>query len=265
MKKKPLLQRPPYPIESVDNALRLLQLLRDGGGIRLTDAARDLQIAPSTAHRLMAMLVYRGFALQDDRRQYVAGPALGARAIGAPWLRELRRIAAEPLEILSSRLNETVNLMVRVGVNVRFLFSVEASAVLRIGDRGGTVLPALEASGGKALLAYESEARLGALYRGRSAELSGYALDDDRYERLLGELEVVRANGYALNREETESGVGALGVTVHGPRNLPLAAISVSTPINRLDNLLSPHSLTQILDCRDEVSEAAKEIDLEAG
>ncbi|WCI07745.1 helix-turn-helix domain-containing protein [Arthrobacter sp. OVS8] len=38
-------------------------------------------MAPSTAHRLLAMLVYRGFAVQDENRRYVPGPAMG---VGRP-------------------------------------------------------------------------------------------------------------------------------------------------------------------------------------
>ena len=38
----------------------------------------ELGIAPSTAHRLLAMLVYRGFAVQDEKRMYHPGPAMGA-------------------------------------------------------------------------------------------------------------------------------------------------------------------------------------------
>ena len=60
------IERPTYVLESVDNALRLQQMLRDGGALRLKDAARELDIAASTAHRLLAMLVYRGFAVQDE-------------------------------------------------------------------------------------------------------------------------------------------------------------------------------------------------------
>ena len=61
--RKPVQKRPTYSIEAVDNALQLLQLLRDGGALRLKDAAEELGVAPSTAHRLLAMLVYRGFAV----------------------------------------------------------------------------------------------------------------------------------------------------------------------------------------------------------
>ena len=53
--KKPVQKRPTYSIEAVDNALQLLQLLRDGGTLRLKDAAAELGVAPSTAHRLLAI------------------------------------------------------------------------------------------------------------------------------------------------------------------------------------------------------------------
>jgi DNA-binding IclR family transcriptional regulator len=70
--------KPPYAIESVDNALRILQVLRDSGQARVSDVAAELGIARSTAHRLLAMLVYRDFAIQAADRSYRPGPALSA-------------------------------------------------------------------------------------------------------------------------------------------------------------------------------------------
>lgn len=264
MKKKLLQQKPPYPIESVDNALRLLQMLRDGGDIRLTDAAEELQIAQSTAHRLMAMLIYRGFAMQNDKRRYVAGPALGVRAVGAPWLHELRREAQEPMEILSSQLDETVNLVVRVGVSIRFLHTVEASQMLRIGDRSGTVMPAIGASSGKALLAYEPREKLENLYRGRAAQIAGTALDEAEFERFMQELDQARTWGYALSRGETEMGVGAVGTAVLGPQGRPAVGISIATPIVRLDSMLRPDRLALLFQCRDEMAEIVASLQPEA-
>src|SRR5690554_7638432 len=84
VKKTTIQERPAYVVESVDNVLRLLQLLRDSGSLRVTDAAAELDIALSTAHRLFSMLVYRGFATQDEQRRYVPGPAMDAPAITAP-------------------------------------------------------------------------------------------------------------------------------------------------------------------------------------
>jgi DNA-binding IclR family transcriptional regulator len=258
VKKTPIQQKPPYPIESVDNALRILQMMRDEGEVRITDVAAALGVAPSTAHRLMAMLIYRGFAIRDDSRHYSAGPALGASAIGSSWTRTLR-VAVEPtLEILSSRLDETVNLIVRVGISARFLTSIESSTLLRVGDRTGSVLPARSASGGKVLLAFEPLAQLERLYRGKSAELSGDALNDADFALLVADMAAIRRRGYAINREETETGVGAIGIPVLTPAGAPIASFSVAAPVGRLERLLAPDRLELMFSARDDMTEALK-------
>lgn len=260
MKKSSIQERPPYVIESVDNALRLLQLLRDSGTLRVTDAAHELGIALSTAHRLFAMLVYRGFATQDEQRRYAPGPAMDARAISAPWTRELRELAAGPMQALSAELGETVNLVIRVGTDIRFLTTVEARAVLRVGDRTGSVVPAARTSGGKIMLAHEPEDRVRALYQARTAQLSGRALDDRSLGRLLAELAAARSAGFAVNREESEDGVGAVGVPILGVDGAPIAAITVACPIARLGRMLAPEGIARVQRCAAEVAELAADL-----
>ena len=109
------IERPTYLLESVDNALKLLQMLRDVGGVRLKEAAEQLDIAPSTAHRLLAMLVYRGFAVQDEKRMYHPGPAMGAGPAQRGWTREFNDACRPHMEALASMCGETVNLVIRVG------------------------------------------------------------------------------------------------------------------------------------------------------
>nr|WP_281374897.1 helix-turn-helix domain-containing protein [Nocardioides soli] len=46
------------------------------GPMRVTDAAARLGVSPSTAHRLLAMLVYRDFAEQDADKRYRPGRLL---------------------------------------------------------------------------------------------------------------------------------------------------------------------------------------------
>src|SRR5918992_1089221 len=204
--------RPPYSLESVDNALRLLQLLRDQGRLRVADAAAELGTARSTAHRLLAMLVYRDFATQDEQHGYLPGPALSAPPVRDRPLQELRRALLPHLEALC----------VRVGTQTRFLASVESTQILRVGDRAGTVLPATRTSGGKALLATLSRAELAELYLPSGDDGGHHGQDRDEaamspaeFERLCRALETVRRRGYGLNLEETETGVKAIGRCVH--------------------------------------------------
>lgn len=260
MRKTPVQQRPPYPLTSVDNALRLLQLLRDGGAWRLSDCAAELGVAPSTAHRLLSMLVYRGFAMRDDDRCYVAGPALGAPVVDAAWVPRLRELAREPMERLSRDLGETVNLVHRVGGHVRFIATAQTSSAMRVGDRTGSVLSAAEASGGKALLALEPADRVRSLFGGGSAEIAGQALDESELTRLERDLETVRRMGYAVNRENTEPGVGAVGVAIVLPDDRPLAAVSASAPVARLAPLLAPRSIARLLSARDEITRLAVDV-----
>ncbi|WP_413456414.1 helix-turn-helix domain-containing protein [Glutamicibacter sp. FR1] len=87
----------------------------------------DQGIARSTAHRLLAMLVYRGFADQDAAHRYIPGPALGMAPTGMSWTAEHRRRVHPHLQALGHELDETVNLMVRAGTQARFRATVQGA------------------------------------------------------------------------------------------------------------------------------------------
>jgi IclR family transcriptional regulator, acetate operon repressor len=221
--------KPPYAVESVDNALRILQMLRDSGQVRVSDVAAELGIARSTAHRLLAMLVYRDFAVQAEDRTYRPGPAIAAKPLRGEPAQRLRQVMRPHMEGLRDQVAETINLVVRLGTQTRFLHTVESTHVLRVGDRQGTILPAWKTSGGKALLAELPDAQLTALLRdagGRPPE--GMTAAGRR--SLVNQLRRVREQGYAENIEESESGVCAIGVCVRDKSGDPVAALSVSAP-----------------------------------
>jgi IclR family transcriptional regulator, acetate operon repressor len=221
--------KPPYAIESVDNALRLLQVLRDSGQVRVSDAAAELGIARSTAHRLLSMLVYRDFAVRTDDHVYLPGPALSAPPLRGEPAQHLRQLLRPHMEALRDRVTETVNLTVRLGTQTRFLHTVECAQVLRVGDRQGTILPAWRTSGGRALLAELPDAQLTALLRGASGRPPEGMTAAER-RSLVTQLRLVRDQGYAENIEESESGVSAIGVCVRDRLGDPVAALSVSAP-----------------------------------
>lgn len=234
MQKKQLQKRPTYAIEAVDNALQLIQLLRDVGSVRLKEAAAELGVAPSTAHRLLSMLVYRGFAIQDESRRYLPGPAMGVGPAGLDWGKQLRLISQPHLEVLSARLNETVNLMIRVGTKVRFLSTVESANILRVGDRQGTVLPAIRASGGKAMLAeLDPVAVENLFFVDNDADAGDDFLPPAAQDAFRQELASIRNNGFAANFEGTEEGISALGVALHNSTGSVVGAVSVATPSSR--------------------------------
>lgn len=221
--------KPPYAVESVDNALRILQMLRDSGQVRVSDVAVELGIARSTAHRLLAMLVYRDFAVQAEDRSYRPGPAIAAEPLRGEPAQRLRQVMRPHMEALCDQVAETINLVVRLGTQTRFLHTVESAHVLRVGDRQGTILPAWKTSGGKVLLAELPDAQLTALLRGAGGRPPEGMTAAER-RSLVTQLRLVRDQGYAENIEESESGVCAIGVCVRDRLGDPVAALSVAAP-----------------------------------
>jgi IclR family acetate operon transcriptional repressor len=251
MRNRELQKRPMYVLSSVDNALRLLQLIRDEGSIRVKEAAAELEVSQSTAHRLLSMLVYRGFAAQDESKAYLPGPALGAAPAGVSWTRTLRLASTPHMLELAELCGETVNLMIRVGAVVRFLLTVEGGNALDA-DRQGAVLPACDASGGKALLATMDDAALERMYRGGASRPLD-RMDDARYERFLRQIELARLNGYAINSQETEPDVTAVGVVVRSPSRTPIAALTASSPTPRFRQLIEGGLVRELISTRDRI------------
>lgn len=228
-------EAPQYPIESVGNALRLLLMFGENPRLRLSDARDRLGVAHSTAHRLMAMLVYHGFVVQDPlSRAYVAGPALMDIGLSVVSTMDIRSLARDLLEDLSAQTHETVHLAQLEGPRVRFLDGVESDQALRVVSRTGRTLPAFATSVGKALLAELSHDQLHSIYP--APELPDPPTGRSLRTRttLEHELEQVRSRGYAVNAAESEDGVNSVGVAVIHPSRGAVAALSLAAPAARM-------------------------------
>jgi DNA-binding IclR family transcriptional regulator len=244
---------PQYPIESVDKALKLLLLLGEQPEIRLSEATRYLGVASSTAHRLLAMLAYRGFVRQDPMsKAYGPGPALTSVAFAIFGRIDIQRTATPVLRALSDRLRETVHVGMLDGASVRFIAAVEGPTAVRVASRLGRTMPAHCTSTGKAMLAQLSEQELRQL------------LPDEELERITpqsigsrtaleAELVRVRERGYAVNREESEEGVASVAVAI--PTRAPglALALNLAAPQHRLPKSQYSPVATALV-------EAAKEI-----
>jgi DNA-binding IclR family transcriptional regulator len=216
---------------SAASALRLITLLAERGSIRVTEAAHALAVSPSTSYRLLALMCELGFAVQESDRSYTPGPAFVRLSLSQSAHENLRLIVRSHLERLAATVGETSHLMVREGVLVRFLLSAEGPGALKVASREGALLPAHKTSGGKALLAELSPAELRELYPDEVLEqLGGHAVTLDSLSR---ELRKVQGQRFAINIEESEPGISAVGVALRHRNGQPVAALSISVPTIR--------------------------------
>lgn len=249
---------PTYPLASVDNALRLALELRNRPSLRVADAADLLGVARSTAHRLLSMLAYRGFASQDPAtRAYTAGPVLTDAGLYVARSLDVRRAARRYLEWVRDTLGETVHVVVLEGSQARFVDGVEGSHALRVGTRIGMLLPAHATSGGKALLAEMSDDDVTTLFGGSLPAVTQQTIGD--LDTLRRELERVRRRGYAINVEESEIGIAAVGMCIRGPAGEPVAALAVAAPSARLTRRRIPELVPTIVEATRRISAALEQ------
>jgi DNA-binding IclR family transcriptional regulator len=237
--------RPPaYPIASVDNALRLLRMLGDRGELTISEASQELGVAPSTAHRLLAMLRYHDFVRQDaGTKAYRPGQALLEIALTATGGLDVRAIAQPELEALSREVEETVHLVSLDGDSVLFLASVESRRTVRVTSRAGVTMPAHCTAAGKIMLAQlpddEQLARVAAAPLDAMTERSRTTPD-----ALRRDLRAARKAGFATNFGESEDGLAAVAVAIPAPRIHGPLSITVSAPSDRLDRRSAPEVAT---------------------
>jgi DNA-binding IclR family transcriptional regulator len=229
------MRQAPYPIGSVDKALRLLLLLGAREALGVSEAAARLGVARSTAHRLLTTLEQHRFARQEEAtRAYVAGPALAELGLATAGL-ELRRLVRPHLERLAEEVEETVHLVTLEGSSARFLDSLECSRALRVGSRAGATMAAHCTSAGKALLAQLDDGELHALYDGRGPLEQMTPRSPATLAALIVELDEIRERGFATNVDESEDDITAAAAAIASLPSGQRAALSVSAPSSRVD------------------------------
>jgi len=225
---------PRYPLASVDRALQILEMLRTEPALRLSDVARRLGVANSTAHRLLAALAHRGLVEQEPAsRRYTSGPTLIAIGRAALLHGELATRARPALERLARELGETIHLGVREGATVRYLDAVESVRMIRVSARTGSTMPAHWTSTGKALLSGLGDDAVGDLY-GTDELPTGTPNSIGSLGDLLADLARCRRSGYAVSDGESEEDLVSVAVPLADASGDVVAAVSCAAPASRL-------------------------------
>lgn len=200
--------------------------------VSLKVLAQATGLHPSTAFRILASLVDHGLVERDPAGHYQLGVKLlqlGSRVQGRL---DIRREARPILEWLRSEINETVNLIVREGDEVVYVERVTPGRMMRVEQAIGGHMPLHVTAVGKLFLA-ENGAEACLDYAERTGLRSSTPYSITEPTQLWRNVRNALQQGYALDDQEAELGVGCIGVPVYDSTNRMIAGISVSAPIER--------------------------------
>lgn len=225
-----------YAIQTVTNALHLLEMFDGEDRLGVTELSRRLELHKNNVFRLLATLEQAGYIEQvaeDD--QYRLG--LRCLDLGHSYSRSrpLLRCAQPALAGLVKQLGETAHLGVEEADEVVHLAAEAPTRLLVTSTREGTRLPLYCTALGKVLLAFASDERRGAFDRECAGRLEARtpATLVDR-DKLFDELGTIAGQGFAVDLEECETGLTCTAAPVHDASGEVIAALSVSAPMARL-------------------------------
>ncbi|MFG2503801.1 IclR family transcriptional regulator [Streptomyces sp. NPDC048441] len=223
-------------VRGVKSALRtvaLLELLAARGDrpARLDELAEELDVPRSSMYQLLQTLVDCGW-VRGDTTGSLYGIGIRTLLTGTSYLDSdvSVRTVRPYLDEASDALGETIHLARLDGPHVVYLATRESHEYARTISRVGRRVPAHAGALGKALLAERPDAEL-PLPDGPLAAFTPNTHTD--VAALLADLEGVRERGYAIDREETVTGLAGFGFALR--HEAPATdAISCSVPVARL-------------------------------
>jgi len=230
-------QKSDYAIQTVANALKLLEAFRDGEDLGVTELSRRLDLHKNNVFRLLATLQLHGYVEQRvDSDRY--GLGAGCLELGQSFLksRALLRRARALLEEIAAGSGESSHLAVLRDFEVVHLDGIASEQLVGTGSRIGRSLPAHCTALGKVLLGCSNQSLIEEFERARTGTLDARtsATIVDAH-KLFDQIRSAAVRGYALDVEECEPGLACVAAPVFGTSGEAVAALSVSGPVFRMD------------------------------
>jgi len=214
-------------------------------GVR--EAARILNISPSSCGRMMSELRDEGILIQDvDSRTY----SLGGRVIR--WAEvysqssDLRKKAFPFMEQIYRLTNETVTLYIAEEYDRVCVERIESRKTVRVAEPIGTRIHIFTGSGGKSILAFRTRDEIENVFN-YARSLPKYEKDTDFFAQLQDEFQTIRSLGYAVSHGEWESDASGIGAPIFNGKGIPIGSISISAPTQRFLNESILESYAKIL------------------
>jgi len=221
------------PVQSVDRAVAILEILARDGEAGVTEVARELGVHKSTASRLLAALDRRELVSQDSARgRFRLGVGVVRLAGAASRKLDLVQESRQVCRALATEVGETVNIAILSGRDALYLDQVAGPAALSPHNWAGQRIPLHATSDGKVLLAYLPAAEIAEHLTAPLARFTEYTITAPaEFGRLLAE---VRRRGYATAVAELEEGLTAVAAPVRNAEGTVIASISASGPSFRI-------------------------------
>jgi len=222
-------------IASVQRALDILNLFNNGQAeLGNSEIARLVGLPVGTASGLIYTLKINNYLDQNPaNRKYRLGLKLAERASVLLDQLDIRKISAQYLEDLRVWCDESINLAIRDGSEVVYIERLFGNHALGIRSELGKRGPLHSTALGKAIVSFLPEPEFNTLFS-QYDFIAVTPFTITGLDQFREEVDKIRTVGYAVDEQENEMGGRCVGAPIFNHMGYPIAAVSISVPIQRL-------------------------------
>lgn len=203
--------------------------------VRFSELLENSPYPKATLYRFLQTLTNQNMLDHDEATgNYSLGMRL-IRLAHVAWKNaSLAPIARPHTQALATQVSETVHLAQLDGGQVLFVDKIHASSRFETLAQVGQVAPAYCTGVGKAMLAFVAPKRLQLALQQQSFYQYTSATHGSA-ESLTAELDIIREEGIAFDREEHQDGIHSIAAPILSPNGRMIGALSIATTPSRFD------------------------------
>jgi IclR family acetate operon transcriptional repressor len=223
-------------MKSVTRSLRILEAVAQHQPVTVGELTKIFGLPKSTVQRTLVTLAEAGWlrASRKDTTRWEVGARVLAVRPAALQGSSLFAAARDPMVQLRDKVNETIHLSVPDALQCMVVVDrVDCDHPVRTFHAIGDTSPLHATATGRAVLAHLPKQDIEELITQGLERYSETTPADP--DELRAELRRIRADGYAVNRNQYRPGVCAIAAPILDEDGTPLATVAISMPDSRYD------------------------------
>src|SRR6056297_795154 len=243
-------------IKSVQKSLKVLKyIMASTNEVSVNELVEEFDYNRSTVHHMLKTMKLEGFISQNQNtKNYNIGSELFNGWIKDRDMRNYLMRLKPVIEEIVEKCKETTTMFVRENDKAICVLGEESDQIIKAYLMIGREIPLYCTAAGRAMLAYLPKDEVEQILQisGMKKYMKKTIIDKDL---LYEDLAEVREKGYAIEKEEFEELINAVGIPILNKENRPVASVSVVGPIMRFTDQKIKECLPFLLEKSKEMSE----------
>lgn len=237
------MQKNSVEVQALQRALDILEVIGNSSSpVTLKNITAMVDLPKSTVYRLLSNLESRGYVRCGNDGRYTLGLKLLMMSQRMEQGFELKHVARPYMVKLNELSKESVHLGVLNNNKVLYVDTIDSPQVIRlVAEVGSTNAVHCTALGKALLIGHSDDAIKQVLHDAGMEKRTPYTLVTP--ESFLAEMQIVRAQGYALDVCESNEHCCCVSAPIYNHHGDVVAAISISGPASRVSRDLMKNEL----------------------